>query len=278
MMASENIINVNEADFDFEVIKYSQNVPVLVDFWASWCRPCKELSPMLEHLAKEAGGAFRLAKVDADANPNLAVLFNVRSLPTVKAFTNGQVVAEFVGAQPEERLRDFLSRIAPPGRFTLALEKGASLLFSNEWNKAEMVFREVLEQNPDLPVALLGMAKALLAQNKVRETLLILRTFPASKLYNQAQLLLPLADTFLHAETGSLPAETDLDAAFQSAIRLAGRGNIPAALDGLLDILRQEKGYRQGLARQVFLALLELPGDESEFTRQYRAELASVLF
>jgi putative thioredoxin len=206
------------------------------------------------------------------------VLFNVRSLPTVKAFTNGQVVAEFVGAQPEERLRDFLSRIAPPGRFTLALEKGASLLFSNEWNKAEMVFREVLEQNPDLPVALLGMAKALLAQNKVRETLLILRTFPASKLYNQAQLLLPLADTFLHAETGSLPAETDLDAAFQSAIRLAGRGNIPAALDGLLDILRQEKGYRQGLARQVFLALLELPGDESEFTRQYRTELASVLF
>src|SRR5512136_491822 len=107
-MATENIINVSEADFEYEVLKFSQNVPVVVDFWADWCRPCKALSPMLEKIAHEAGGAFRLAKVDVDANPNLAILYNVRSIPMVKAFSNGQVVAEFIGLQPEDRVREFI--------------------------------------------------------------------------------------------------------------------------------------------------------------------------
>jgi putative thioredoxin len=277
-MASDNIIEVSEANFEFEVIIYSQNIPVVVDFWASWCRPCKVLSPMLERLARDAGGAFRLAKIDTDANPNLAILYNIRSLPTVKAFSSGQVVAEFTGMQPEDRLREFITKITPPSPATLALEKGESLLALQLWEEAEEVFRSLLEQFPDHPSALLGSSRSLLALNQPREALLILRAFPASRQFVRAQILLPLAEAQVEFINNELPSNSDLDAAFRAAIRLAGKGNLPAALDGLLDLLRQEKSYGQGRARQVYLAILEILGDDNQLTRQYRAELGSVLF
>jgi putative thioredoxin len=277
-MAVENIINVSEADFEFEVLKYSQNVPVVVDFWADWCRPCKVLSPMLERLAQEADGAFRLAKVDADENPNLAVLYNVRSLPTVKAFSNTQVVTEFVGLQPEERLREFIARITPPSPATLALEKANALLSLQRWAEAESIFRQMLEQNPSQAAGLLGLAKSLLAQNRVQEALPILKDFPASRQFNHAQVLMPLANALDALAAHRLPDEDELDAAFANAIRLAGRGNTLAALDGLLDILRRDKMYRQGVARQVIVAIFELMGEDNPDTRQYRVELANILF
>jgi putative thioredoxin len=277
-MAIDHVINVSEADFEYEVLKYSQNVPVVVDFWADWCRPCKALSPLLEQIAQEGNGSFRLAKVDADANPNLAVLYNVRSLPTVKAFSNGQIVSEFVGLQPEERLRDFVSRITPPSPATLALEKGNSLLFMHQWAPAEVVFKQILEQNPAQTVAILGLAKTMLAQNKVLDALKVLRNFPPSRQFNTAQLLLPLAEALEAQANHRLPEEIDLDYAFNNSLRLASRGNIPAAMDGLLDLLRQDKSYRQGKGRGVVLGLLELMGDENPETREYRADLASILF
>jgi len=177
-MASDFIIDVTEADFEYEVLAYSQNVPVVVDFWATWCRPCKTLSPLLEKLANEATGSFRLAKVDVDANPNLALQFGVRTVPTVKAFSMGQVVTEFVGNQPEERIRSFLINITPPSKDNLAIEKATSLMASHQWGDAEEVFRELLEQHPEQPEILLGLTKSLLGLGNAFESLLILRNFP----------------------------------------------------------------------------------------------------
>src|SRR5512138_2786220 len=127
MMSSNFIVDVTEHDFEYEVLSYSQNVPVVVEFWATWCQPCKTLSPMLERLTEEAGGSFRLARVDVDSNPNLALRYGVRSVPTVKAISQGQVVGEFAGLQPEARVRDFLARLAPPSEASLAIEKATSL-------------------------------------------------------------------------------------------------------------------------------------------------------
>jgi putative thioredoxin len=107
MMASGIIVDVNEIDFEYEVLAYSNSVPVVVDFWAEWCRPCKTLGPMLERLAIEANGHFRLARVDADANPNLTLRYRVHSLPTVKAFSSGEVAAEFVGCNPNHACANF---------------------------------------------------------------------------------------------------------------------------------------------------------------------------
>lgn len=277
-MASDNIVDVTEANFQYEVLSYSENTPVVVDFWAEWCRPCKTLGPLLEKLAHEAQGSFRLARVDVDANPNLALHYGVRSIPTVKAFSQGEVVGEFSGLQPEERIREFLSRITPPSPLSLALEKALSLLQDRQWAEAENLLRDLLDQAPQQPEAQLGLAMALLGQGYGTAALEILRNFPASREYARAQQLLPLAEALKNSEDGCLPDETDLDAAYAQAIRLAGRGNLPAALDGLLDILRQNKTYRQGAARQAVVALLELLGPNDLLSRAYRSELAAILF
>lgn len=277
-MASDNIVDVTEANFQYEVLSYSENTPVVVDFWAEWCRPCKTLGPLLEKLAHEAQGSFRLARVDVDANPNLALHYGVRSIPTVKAFSQGEVVGEFSGLQPEERIREFLSRITPPSPLALALEKALSLLQDHQWAEAENLLRDLLDQAPQQPEAQLGLAMALLGQGYGTAALEILRNFPASREYARAQQLLPLAEALKNSEDGRLPDETDLDAAYAQAIRLAGRGNLPAALDGLLDILRQNKTYRQGAARQAVVALLELLGPNDPLSRAYRSELAAILF
>jgi putative thioredoxin len=277
-MSSDFIVDVTEANFEYEVIAYSQNVPVIVDFWATWCKPCKVLSPMLERLAIEAHGGFRLARVDVDDNPTLALRYTVRNIPTVKAFSEGTVVGELVGNQPEARLREFIGKITPPSPLSLALEKADSLRLLHQWIAAEKTYRSILDQNPDHPATLLGLAKTVLAQGRSNEALLILHNFPASRQYNDAEKLLPLGEAQLALQKDQLPADNDLDVAFRTCILLASRGNLPAALDGLLDILRQDKRYRNGKARQMVIALLELLGEDDPQTRQYRSELASILF
>jgi putative thioredoxin len=278
MAPSNFIFDVTEADFEYEVLSYSQNTPVVVDFWATWCQPCKRLGPMLERLAEEAHGNFRLARVDVDANPNLALRYGVRSIPTVKAFSQGQVVGEFAGLQPEMRVREFVEKLGPPSEASLAQEKADSLLADHQWAEAETIYRALEEKNQNQPNVLLGLVKALLAQGKVGEALFILNYFPASREFNAAQILRPLADAMIKAERNELPDETDLDVMFRNSIRLAARGNHLAALDGLLDILRQDKRYRSDKARQVFLGIVELLGSDDPDARQYRSELASVLF
>jgi len=278
MMPSDYIVDVSDSDFEYEVVAYSQNIPVVVDFWATWCKPCKVMDPILERLAVEAQGAFRLARVDVDANPNLAMRFSVRNIPTVKAFSGGAVVGEFVGSQPEARLREFVGKITPPSPLSLALEKAESLLSGHQWSEGEKTFRSVLEQEPGNPAALLGLSKILLGQGKGSEAAQILRDFPASKQYNDAEILMPYANALLAYQKNNLDDDTDLDAAFRSSIRLAGKGNFVAALDGLFDILRQDKKFRNGKARLVALSLFEIMGEDDPNIRQYRSEMASILF
>jgi len=278
MMASDFIVDVSEADFEYEVLAYSQKVPVVVDFWAEWCSPCRTLGPMLEKLAKEAQGNFRLAKVNVDNNPSLALRYAVHSIPSVKAFRHENMVAEFVGIQPEPRLREFLKSIAP-SQSDLTLEKGLSLIEAGQAPEAEDAFRQVLELSQGKPAALLGLAKSLLLQGRSNESLAILIDFPTSKEYHTAEILRPLAEALAQFKTGEYNSfDTPLDAALNNAMRLIKLGNMEAAMDGLLDILREDKNYRDGEVRQIMVAALELLGDGNPVSRQYRKELSSVLF
>ncbi|TLN14039.1 tetratricopeptide repeat protein, partial [bacterium] len=207
-----------------------------------------------------------------------ALHYGVRSIPAVKAFSQAEVVGEFTGLQPEARIREFLARITPPSPLALAMEKATSLLQDQQWAESESLFRDLLDQVPQQPEALLGLAMTLLGQGYGHEAQVILKGFPPSREYARAQQLLPLADALAKSESGELPEDNDLDAAYANSVRLAGRGNLPSALDGLLEILRQNKNYRQGTARQVFLALLELLGPNDPQSRAYRSELAAILF
>jgi len=277
-MASDFIVDVSEADFEYQVLTYSQQAPVVVDFWAEWCKPCLVLGPLLENLAQEARGDFRLAKVNVDENPNLAIRYAVRSIPAVKAFRNSEMVSEFLGVQPEDRLREFLRAIAP-STYDLLLEKGLSLIDLGQPTEAETAFRQVLDNAPGNSAALLGLAKSLLLQNKAQECAAILKDFPASREYKTAKILSPLAKALAWEEMGDYEnTDKPLDAAFINSLRLIKRKNIEAALDGLLDILRTDKTHRDGETRGIFVALLEILGTNNPLTKQYRNELASVLF
>jgi putative thioredoxin len=277
MMTSDFIVNVSEADFEYEVLAYSQQAPVVVDFWAEWCIPCRTLGPMLERLAQEGQGSFRLAKVNVDENPNLALRYGIHGIPAVKAFREGKMVAEFAGVQPEPRLREFLRALAP-SKSDLALEKGTSLLAMRQPQQAETTFRAVLKEFPDNTIAQLGLAKSLLLQGESQDSQQILKRFPASREYNISQALLPLALALSDLDQNRLKEEDPLDPAFNQALRLVKRGNLEAAMDGLLDILRENKRYGDGRARLILVALFELLGDGDPIARQYRAELATVLF
>lgn len=276
MNAFDYIVNVTEADFDYQVIAFSQQRPVVVDFWAEWCAPCRVIGPLLERLAQDARGAFRLAKVNIDENPKLAKRYEIYSIPAVKAFQNGRPVAEFVGVIPEPQLRNFIGNLVPD-ETKLALEKGQGLLSMRQIQAAEETFREILEKRPGYPPALLGLSKSQLLQGKHQEAHHILRAFPTSKESTAAESLRPLADALQNIQ--ALFAEDDpLEAAYKRALDLIRRGNTPAAMDGILDILREDRRFRSGEAHRIMLAIFELLGDEDPLVDEYRRELANILF
>ena len=276
-MASEYIKTVSESDFEYEVIAYSNQIPVIVDFWAEWCRPCKTLTPLLEKYAVEARGTFRLAKVNVDDNPNLALRFSVRSIPNVKAFRDGQVVSEFLGLQPEPRVKEFIQNIAP-SQIDLLLEKGQSQLESMNWNEAGNSFRQFLAKSPNHPAGLLGLLKANLMQGNFSDVRQILDVFPPSQEYAHLEELRPLFNALWTGKTNQTISDDLLNAAYNNALRLIMRGNLPAGMDGIIDILRQNKHYHNDEARKVLLGLFEVLGDNHPLTQQYRQELAMILF
>ncbi len=274
---SQHIINVTESNFDYEVIEHSQNVLVLVDFWAEWCVPCKTLDPILRNLAKQGAGDFRLARLNVDENQKIAMRFNVRGIPAVKAFREGAIIGEFTGLKPEEEIRGFLRNIVPSPA-DLSLDKGLSLLNMERWEDAAGAFQTVLDERPDHPRAMVGLAKSLIVLGQNDEALEILESVPSSHEYSTAEKLRPLATALNRLDDPSAGTPSPIEATYQHALRLVKLGNLPAAMDGILAVLRQEKHYRDDEARLVILGLFEILGDNNPITRQYRNELASILF
>lgn len=276
----EKVIDVSEDSFDLDVIEQSFELPVVVDFWAPWCGPCLTLSPILEKLAIDPNHEFILAKINVDDNPALAMEFQVQNIPAVKAFWEGDIIAEFNGAHSESNVRQFIRKVAPSER-DLALRQAKSLLATRHWADAETAFREVLERFPNLPAALLGIATALIVLGDGCDAITYLKDISDGPELIQAKKLLPLA-TFLcrQEEMDMIGDETadPIDIQYQQAARLFRRNNLAATLDGLLEVLRQDKTHRNGEAKAVMLAIFEILGEGDPLTQTYRRELATILF
>ncbi|MFZ1399634.1 MAG: thioredoxin [Candidatus Promineifilaceae bacterium] len=271
------IIDVNEETFIEDVLEQSEELPVIVDFWAPWCGPCRMLSPILERLAADPTLNFVLAKVNVDNNPNLSMQYRVQSIPAVLAFVDGDVADEFIGVQSEAKIREFIQQLIP-SELDEALDDAESLLATRHWAKAEQMLRDLLEEHTYRPDVALNLAKALLAQGEGCEARDFLKTVKDGQELIEAEKLLPLANYLcLIAEDLTDEAELPgLEVQYRQGARLISRGNLEAAMDGLLDVLRQNKRY--GQARQVMLALFALLGDDDDLTQTYRTELATVLF
>lgn len=273
----QNIIDVTEETFIQDVLEQSETVPVLVDFWAPWCGPCRALSPILERLATDPSLNFILAKVNVDDNPNLSMEYRVQSIPAVVGFVDGEAVDQFIGVQPEPRIRQFIEQLIP-SELDEALSDAQSLLATRHWAEAEQALRALHEEYANRQDVVLNLAKALLAQGEGCEAKEHLQSVKDGTELMQAEKLLPLAN-YLCQAAEEMADDEELDGIvlqYLQGARLIRRGNLAAAMDGLLEVLRQDKQYAE--ARQVMLGLFALLGDEDDLTQAYRIELATVLF
>ncbi len=269
------IIDVTEATFLTDVIERSKQQPVIVDYWAPWCGPCRMLSPTLERIAKEANGAFTLAKINSDENQRLAVQYGVQGIPAVKLFRDGKVIGEFVGALPEPRVREFIKKYAP-NQSDLILTAAQDLARAKKWSEAEAAYRHALAVDPNSAQVALELSKTLLHLGKGVEAATLLEAIPSdAREAVAAQQLLPVAD-WLGVRTAD--GTQDIDHMYAEARQLACLGEFDGAMGGLIGVLRRNRFYRDGEAKHVMLGMFELLGAGDPTVRDYQRQLASVLF
>ena len=282
------VIDVRDADFVAAVVERSHEVPVVVDFWAPWCGPCRNLGPVLERLAAEYAGAFVLAKVDIDQSPAVAGQLQIKSIPLVIAFKDGAAVSEFSGAQPEPAVRQFLESILPSGA-DLEARKGDEAAAMGDTAAAEAAYAAALAEDARHPVALLGMAKLLGNRGEPQAGLELLARMgiaPRGLEQEAERLAAELRAAATPVDTSDLEplkqaAEArpdDLRAGLDYAQALVASRAYDQALPLLIALVERDKTFADEGARKSLLDVFEILGSGHDLTKRYRAKLAAALF
>ncbi|PID34307.1 MAG: thioredoxin [Thiotrichales bacterium] len=288
MSDSPFIFEANAQTFA-QVLQHSQQVPVLVDFWADWCEPCKMLMPVLAKLADEYQGSFVLVKVNADENQELAAQYGVRSLPAVKLFKGGEVVDEFTGVLPEEAIRTFINKhrtrqTEPYRQQALAMQQSGDL------DGAVDLMSQVIQHEPDFYEASLELTGMLLAQGNVDDADALLQTVPESdetaaqvKQLNADIKMARLQEAASGEDTSELEQKLadnpdDLATMLELAkVRLA-QGKPEAALELYLTVMKKDPAFGEGAGRQGLIDAFELLGTANPLVKKYRGKMFSLLY
>jgi putative thioredoxin len=275
-----HVKDIDQQQFSREVLHRSEEVPVVVDFWATWCQPCRILGPTLERLADEYAGAFQLVKVDTDANQALAQQFGIQSIPTVIAFKGGKPVSQFMGAIPEASIRAFLDQLLPT-ELDGMVERARDLALEGDEEGAEALYRQVLDQVADHPDAATALASLLIARGDTDEALIVLgklpRTSEVEKLEAAARVT-AAQGTDLSALEARLAADpADDRARVELGQALAAKGEWEVGLDHLLAVVRTG-GELRDEARQAMVDVFGILGADHPLTATYRRALANALF
>ena len=275
------VTEATDATFETAVVDRSFERPVVVDFWASWCGPCRTLGPLLEELAGKSAGAFILAKVNVDENQAVAQAFAIQGIPAVKAIRNGKLVDEFTGVLPEPEVRAFIARLLP----TEADELARRAAVAATPDEAERLFHEALSSDVNHPAARLGLAHIVLDRDREQGMAELEKVLPGTPERQEADRLAAsirmadeggAAEADLAARVESNPA--DLDARLNLGRALAASGRYQPSLEHLLEVVRRDRRYEDDAARKAMLDVFELLGAEDPLTDRFRSELGRLLF
>jgi putative thioredoxin len=273
-MSMNNVIRVS--DFQLDVIDRSRSVPVLVDFWAEWCGPCKMLGPVLERLADGADGRWVLATLDTEAHPRVAADWGIRSIPNVKLFVDGAVVNEFTGALPEHAVRQWLER-AIPSTSAKTIAEARELLARGDAAAAETLLRPLIDAEPVSPEALILYARSILLNDPQKAAELV-RGLEEPLFSDELETIAAVVRAGAIADgSAPLPASPVRDA-YLAAARSMLAGDYDSALGGYVGIIREDRYYDDDGSRKACLAIFRLLGEEHEITLRHRRVFASALY
>lgn len=290
--AAELIKDTDAKGFMADVIEVSKRVPVLVDFWAPWCGPCKQLTPLLEKVVKQANGKVRLVKINVDENQQIAAQMRVQSIPAVFAFVDGQPIDGFMGALPEGQIRQFIDKLGSKG--SLAEEIAAAMKVAEEamqrksYEEAQNILGQILGVDPGHVAALANFAKCQIELGDLEGATATLGQVPPDKKTNAdvvsalaaLELALHPVDTNLITELqkGVAAAPDDFQKRLDLAVALNGAGHRSEATDQLLHVIRKKRDWNEDAARKQLVQFFEAWGPKDEMTLQGRRKLSAILF
>jgi len=288
-----HVKDVNEETFMDDVIEASKTSPVVVDFWAPWCGPCKTLGPALEAEVKATNGKIKMVKIDIDQNQNLASQMRIQSIPAVFAFVDGQPIDGFMGAKAPSELKSFIDKLLEKvtdddGDLSEALAVANEMLNAEEFNDAAETFEAILGEDPESALAFVGLFNAKMGAKKINDAKTMLEEIPDT-LKNKAEILALQAQIDLSNQAEGVGEINDLrstlindennqQARFDLALALFTKGETSEAIQELLTIFRIDQEWNDDAARQQLFKFFDILGSENPITLSGRRQLASMLF
>jgi len=286
-MTDRWVFETTEQDFEKQVLERSKTVPVLVDFWAAWCGPCRMLGPILEEAVGERHGEVLLAKVNSDENPNLAARYSIQSIPTVLVFIDGELANGFLGALPLQAIRQFIEELIPKEADKLARE-AETLALKQQWDEALQSYREALRSDPNHPASLIGHLGVLIRLERWAEAEEAYQKMPGLlQILDEVQNLKTRLDLSRAEAAGlSIPElqkklladPDDLDARDQLASLLAAKQQYREALEEWLTIVKRDRRFKDDGARKRMLQIFDLIDPRSPLAEEYREKLARAIY